>query len=396
MGVERYVIEAVIREGRSHRDVARSTGVSKAWVTRLVARYRQGGYKAVEPRSRRPHTCAHATSPDMQKAILNTRQQLEDAGHDCGPQTIWHHLKRTHSDVPSLSTIWRILKRNDLVIPEPHKRPRCSFVRFEASLPNQMWQSDFTHWHLDDGSDVEILNYLDDHSRLLLGCQVFSRVKGADVVQGFYSAGTEFGFPASLLTDNGAVYTGKSRKGKIFLESELERLGILFKHSRPYHPQTCGKVERFHQTLKRFLAKQPPATSLPELQRQLDIFRAYYNHHRPHRALNGNTPITAFHARIHAQPTKPIPTTHFRVRQDKVSADGKVTLRHMSRLLHIGIGRAHKHQAIRLLIADDQVRVISEEGELIREFTIDPSRNYQPQTQPEIGHHLLRQTGTMS
>lgn len=379
MGVAHYVIEAVIREGRSHREVAKAAGVSKAWVTKLVHRYREGGEAALERRSRRPRSCSHAVAPDLQQAILALRAELSAAGHDSGAQTIWHHLKRTHTDVPSVSSIWRILKRNDLVVPEPHKRPKSSFIRFEASLPNEMWQSDFTHWHLADGSDVEILNFLDDHSRFLLGCEVFSRVKGADVVQGFYNAGNRHSFPASMLTDNGAVYTGKSRRGKIFLESELERMGIVFKHSTPYHPQTCGKVERFHQTLKRFLAKQPPAETLNDLQLQLDFFRDYYNTQRPHRALSGNTPAHAFAARLKARPANPVPTAHFRVRQDKVCAEGTVSLRYMSKLIHIGVGRAYKHQPIRLLVINDHVRVITEAGELIRELVIDPSRNYQRQ-----------------
>jgi transposase InsO family protein len=396
MGVEHYVIEAVLRDGRSHREVARSAGVSKAWVTKLVARYREGGVPALEPRSRRPRSCPHAVAADIQSAILELRQQLERAGYDSGPHTIAHHLRLQHPDVPSVATIWRILKRQGLITAQPHKRPRCSFVRFEAALPNQMWQSDFTHWQLADGSGVEILNYLDDHSRLLLACDVFPTVKGLDVVQTFYAATERHGLPAALLTDNGAVFTAKSRQGKGLLESELERLGIRYTNSRPYHPQTCGKVERLHQTLKKYLAKQAPAASLAVLQLQLDTFRAYYNHHRPHRDLHGDTPLVAFNARLKAHPTPAQPAIHCRVRKDRVDTEGKVTLRYMSRLFHIGVGRAFKHQPIRLLIADRQVRILTEDGTLIRELTLDPSRKYQPQQPARIGHYHLRQTGTMT
>jgi len=396
MGVERYVIEAVVREGRSHREVARRAGVSKAWVTKLVARYREGGEPALEPRSRRPRSCPHAVAPDMQQAIRELRHQLDAAGYDSGPQTIAHHLRLLHPEIPSLATIWRILKRHGLITPQPQKQPRCSFKRFEADLPNQMWQADFTHWQLADGSGVEILNYLDDHSRLLLACDAFDTVKGLDVVEVFYAATDAYGLPASLLTDNGAVFTARSRHGKGLLESELERLGIRYTNSRPYHPQTCGKVERFHQTLKRYLAKQAPAPSLAVLQLQLDTLRAYYNDHRPHRALHGTTPLVAYNARLKAHPSPAEPAVHCRVRQDRVSAEGKVTLRYRGRLFHIGIGRAYKHQAIRLLIADRHVRILTEDGELIRELTLDPTRNYQPQQPTHIGHYHLRQTGTMS
>ncbi|MGH7610825.1 MAG: IS481 family transposase, partial [Candidatus Dormibacteria bacterium] len=349
MGVERYVVEAVVREGRSHREVARSAGVSKAWVTKLVSRYRTGGYEALEPRSRRPRTCTHAAAPEIQAAIIELRQDLDAAGHDCGPHTIAYHLGLNRPDVPSVATIWRILKRHGLITPQSQKRPKSSLIRFEADLPNQMWQGDTTHWHLADGTDVEILNYLDDHSRMLMACDAFKTTKALDVVQTFYQAAEPYGFPAALLTDNGAIFSGKSRGGKVLLETELERLGIVFKHSTPYHPQTCGKVERFHQTLKRFLAKQPPAPTRAVLQLQLDTFRSYYNHHRPHRALQGQTPLFAFNARLRAHPTAAASPTHFRVRHDRVDHHGRVTLRYLSRLHHIGLGAAYRGLSVHLL-----------------------------------------------
>jgi transposase InsO family protein len=396
MGVEHYVVEAVVREGRSRREVARSTGLSKAWVDKLVARYLEGGLEALTPRSRRPKSCPHATTPDVQAAILELRHRLGDAGHDNGPHTIAHHLRARVDVVPSVATIWRILKRHGEITPQPQKRPKSSFIRFEAALPNEMWQGDTTHWRLVDGSDVEILNYIDDHSRLLVAAVAFHTVKGADVVQVFYSAAEQHGFPASLLTDNGAVFTGASRKGKVLLESELDRLGIVVKHSTPYHPQTCGKVERFHQTLKRFLAKQTPAPSLTHLQLQLDTFRAYYNHHRPHRALHGQTPLVAFHARLKAHPAGASSLTHFRVRTDRTDLKGTVTLRYLSRLRHVPLGRAHKHQPVTLLVAGRHVRVVAEDGSLLRELTLDPQRDYQPLGAPTLGHHDVRQVATIS
>jgi hypothetical protein len=263
-----------------------------------------------------------------------------------------------------------------------------------------MWQSDLTHWQLGDDTGVEILNYIDDHSRFALACDAFFTVKGLDVVNTFHVAAHANGFPASLLTDNGAVFTGRTRKGKVLLESELERLGIVNKNSRPYHPQTCGKVERFHQTLKRYLGKQPPAASLAELQLQLDTFRAYYNHHRPHRALNGQTPLMAFNARLKAHPEEPHVAPHLRVRHDTVDKSGRVTLRYLSRLRHIGIGRFYIGARITLLVAGPHIRVVDEHGNLIRELTIDPARDYQPLGtpcgRPKIGHYVPRQVGTIT
>jgi transposase InsO family protein len=396
MGLERYVVDAVVLERRNPRELARLHGVSKSWIYALLARFREGGYDALTPRSRRPRSCSHAVNTEVQAAIIRLRHQLHDAGHDAGAATIAHHLGLTGCPVPSVATIWRILSRHGLVTPQPHKRPRCSFVRFEAALPNEMWQADTTHWHLADGTDVEILNVLDDHSRLLVASDTCTTTKAADVVETFHAAAQQHGYPAALLTDNGAVFTGKSRNGKVLLESELERLGIVAKHSTPYHPQTCGKVERFHQTLKRYLAKQSPAATLAHLQVQLDGFRAYYNHHRPHRALQGRTPLVAFHARLHARPAGPPPVTHFRVRRDIVDTTGCVTLRYLSRLHHIGLGRAHAGQPVRLLVANKHVRVIREDGSLIRELILDPNRDYQPRSAPRLVHDLVRQVSTMS
>ena len=380
MGMARYVVDAVVLEGRSVRDVARAHGLSKTWIYELLGRYRAGGYEALEPRSRRPQKCPHQTPPELVEEILRLRKELGQAGHDCGPATIRYHLASRREDVPCRATIWRILKRQGLIVPQPQKRPRCSLIRFEAQLPNELWQADITAWQLSDGQPAEILNLIDDHSRLFLGSDAYQRVKAADVVESFHKAAQLHGLPHSLLSDNGAVFTGASRRGKVLLEAELERLGIAFKNSRPYHPQTCGKVERLHQTLKRYLAKQPPAQKLGELQTQLDAFAHYYNDIRPHRALGGQTPLQAYSARIKARPAGSTPATHFRVREDKVDKTGRVTLRYDSRLYHIGLGRAHKGRKVKLLVADLDIRVIDLDGQLIRELTLDPTRDYQPLT----------------
>jgi len=374
----RYVVDAVVREGRSPTELARSHGLSRTWIYELVKRFRQGGYEALEPRSRRPKRCPHQYGPEVEATVLLLRGQLAAAGHDSGAATIAHHLARYGQPVPAVSTIWRILSRHGLIVPEPHKRPRSSFIRFEAELPNQLWQTDATHWELNAERSVEILNMVDDHSRLCVASVAFATVKAADVVAVFHDAAAAHGYPETLLSDNAAVFSGASRKGKVLLETELERLGIRASHATPYHPQTCGKVERFHQSLKRFLARQAPARSLAHLQLQLDTFRAYYNQQRPHRALDGRTPLVAWTARLKAGPRGEAPAVHYRVRQDRVGANGTVTLRYQSKLRHIPVGSAHKHQAVRLLIAGANVRIVREDGLLLRELMIDPRCDYQP------------------
>jgi transposase InsO family protein len=376
------VVDAVVVEGRGVREVARAHGVSKTWVSVQLARYREGGYEALAPRSRAPHSRPNRTPVDLEDAIVRLRKDLVDAGLDGGARTIHWHLAQVRPDCPSTSTIWRVLSRRGFIDPEPKKRPQSSLIRFEAALPNECWQADVTHWSLRNGRDVEILDFIDDHSRLVVAAKVLAVTKVADVVETFEEAAGRWGYPASVLTDNGAIFTGGPRKGTTVFESLLGQLGIVYKHSRPYHPQTCGKIERWHQTLKLYLAKQPRARSIPELQRQVDRFLATYNEQRPHSARGDRTPKDAFDSLDKARPGDPVAGTHFRVRSDKVDSCGKVTLRHDSQLFHIGIGRRWKGTKIRLYVADLDVRIMTLDGTLLRQFTLDPTRRYQPSGLP--------------
>ncbi len=395
-GLGRYIVDAVVLEHRSPTQLARDHGISKRWVFALLRRFKEGGYPALEPRSRRPKSCPHQVEAEVQQLIVKLRNELTAAGHDAGPETIAYHLKGQVDKVPSVASVWRILKRNRLITPQPHKRPKSSFIRFEATLPNETWQLDSTPWQLADNSPVEILNFLDDKSRLALASKALVTVKSADPVHVLHSASNTFGLPASLLSDNAAVFTGRSRRGKVLLELELERLGIIFKHSTPYHPQTCGKVERFHQTVKRFLRMQAPAHSIAELQFQLDAFRDYYNHRRPHRALNRQTPLAVFNELLKAKPAQQLSPIDHRVRHDKIDSFGRVTLRYLGRLRHIPVGTAHKNRKVHLLVAGPDVRIITEDGELIRALTLDPTRNYQPLGGQSPVHNVLQQACTMS
>ena len=378
MQKNRIIVTSVVVEGRSKAEVAKDYGVTYRWVHTLVSRYLAGGWDAIEPRSRRPLTSPTKTSPEIEGAILALRKSLQKSGHDAGPHTIAVHLHRQHGSSPAVSTIWKVLTCHELIVPEPKKRPRSSYLRFQAELPNETWQSDFTHWRLQDGTGVEILTFLDDHSRLALSVTAYPVVTVHRVLDQFRRTVAEFGPPASTLTDNGLVFTTRVRGGKNTFENELNLLGIDQKNGRPNHPQTQGKVERFQQTLKKWLRAQPPAEAIEHLQAQLDSFRDYYNTIRPHRSLDRRTPAQTYNARSKAVPAGT--DGHWRIRDDRVDDSGSITLRFNSRLHHIGIGRAHKHERVRVLIHNHDIRIINPAtGELLRELTLDPTRDYQPQ-----------------
>lgn len=379
MSKARVIVTAVVVEKRPKSEVARDYGVSRYWVQQLVARFLAEGDAALEPRSRRPKSNPARVDELIEERIVELRKELDGQGFDAGPATIAFHLEQeTGRPPPALSTIWRILKRRGFITAQPRKRPKSSYIRFQAEQPNECWQADFTHWQLADGTEVEILNFVDDHSRLALACTAYRVVTGPAVVDCFRQTCSVYGLPASTLTDNGTVFTGRFVSGRNAFEAELASLHIVQKNSRPYHPQTCGKVERFHDTVKKYLRKQRPAHSLPQLQTQLDAFRDYYNTRRPHRSLNRTTPATAYAARPKLGPDNTTPTAHFRFRTDKVDRDGKLTLRHNGRLHHIGIGAEHRHTPVRMLIDELHIRIITFDGELIRELLLDPTRDYQP------------------
>jgi transposase InsO family protein len=378
------VVTAVLVEGRSKSEVARQYGVSRRWVITLVQRYLTEGDAGLEPRSRRPLTSPRQTPREVENEVVKIRKELDRGGHEAGAATIAFHLTQRRGCSPAVSTIWRILVDRGFVTPQPHKRPKSSYLRFAACQPNERWQADVTHWALGDGTNVEILNWIDDHSRLCLDSHPLRVFTSPDVERRFRDIAQRYGQPASLLTDNGAVFTGRSRGGgRVALEITLHEQGISFRHSRPYHPQTCGKVERFHQTLKKWLNHQPPPPTLRGLQRQLDAFRAYYNEVRPHRALNRRTPATAYTARPKAVPTgTPLHAGHWRIRHDRIDTSGVFTLRHNSRLHHIGVGRPHAGTDVLVLVHDLDIRVLTTDGALIRDLHLDPTKDYQPQPKP--------------
>jgi transposase InsO family protein len=386
MSKARVAVLKVVTKELSVTAAAAQYGYSRQHLHRLLARYKAGGLEAVDPRSRRPRSNSAATPQALRERIVDLRLQLTKDGLDAGPVTIAWHLEQAGHRPPSTSTIRRILHAAALVTPEPRKRPRSSYRRFAAAQPNECWQSDFTHWHLADHTDVEILNWLDDHSRYLLGCTPHTPVTGDLVTSTFLVVADTHGFPASTLTDNGRVYTARFGGGKNSFEYLLALLGITQKNGHPGHPQTQGKIERFHQTLKKWLAQQPPAPTLADLQTQLDTFRELYNHQRPHRELGRRTPASAYTALPKAAPTGPPTPGHYRLRYDRLDPTGKMSFRRAGRMHHLGIGANHARKRVLAIADDTTVTVIElETSEILSTHHIEPTKTYWRNQQKDPG-----------
>jgi transposase InsO family protein len=395
MSKARLVLTALLVDQQTPAQIAARYGVHRSWIYKLKARYDAEGEAAFEPRSRRPTTSPTAIASATVALIIELRSTLASAGLDAGPDTIAWHLTHHHGITVSAATISRTLTRAGLVTPQPAKRPKASYQRFQAELPNECWQADFTHYRPTrpdgtQGPDTEILSWLDDCTRYALSVTAHRRVTGPIVHASFLAAIARHGTPAATLTDNGMVFTTRlagGKGGRNALETELASLGVTQKNARPNHPSTCGKVERFQQTLKRWLAAQPvqPAT-IGQLQRLLDAFTEQYNRHRPHRALaHQATPAAVYTSLPKAHPSSiNASNAHARVRRDRIDDAGCVTLRVAGRLHHIGIGRTHSRTHVILLVQDLDIRVINAAtGELLRELVLDPTRDYQPTGAPK-------------
>lgn len=387
MSKARLVITAVLIEGRSQSQVARDYGVSQSWISKLIKRYTYEGEAAFQPRSRRPHTSPTRLPQATIDLIVALRTELDSKGLDAGPHTIAWHLEHHHRLQVSVASISRHLTAAGLVQPQPHKRPKSSYIRFAAEQPNERWQADFTHWRLAGGTHVEILCWIDDHSRYAISLTAHRRITTPIVLTEFRNAIAHHGIPHSTLTDNGMVFTTRlagGRGGRNKFEAELRHLGVHQINSTPNHPTTCGKIERLHQTLKKWLQAQPRAATITELQTQLDAFTDEYNHRRPHRSLpHRATPATIYTSRPKADPATRI-DTHDRVRTDRIGETGNVTLRVNGRLHHIGVGRIHHRTRVLILVQDLDIKIINAAtGEVLRDFTLDPTRDYQPTGAPK-------------
>lgn len=353
----------------------RAQGISRETFYVWRRRYEAEGLAGLTARSRAPRSSPHRIGAELEELIVALRKELEDKGVDHGPSTIqWHLGRRGLRAVPSVATIWRVLVRRGFVVAEPRKRPKSSYRRFEATAPNELWQADCIDWVIASGP-VKIMSFLDDHSRVALRVKVLPDATSDATWEVFCEACVDWGVPLGQLTDNALNFSGKLRGFEVRFERELRAIGVVPKTSRPYHPQTCGKVERFQQTLKKWLRRQPLAWDLAELQAQLDRFVDYYNHQRPHRGIGRITPAERWAATPPAINLGVVLPSPAQRTTSVVAGNGVVA----AGPLRIGIGIAWTGHTATIHYDDTHFAVFIDHR-LVRAATIDTTRRYQGTT----------------
>lgn len=367
-----------LQRGVDVRALCAAEGVVRSVLYGWRRRYLEGGAEALAPRSRRPHRSPGQIPAAVEDEIVRLRKELSDAGLDAGPLSIGWHLDQQGGrwKVPSKATIGRVLSRRGLVTAQPQKRPRSSWRRFEWPRPNDLWQGDMTQWSPAGGTGFEIIDFLDDHSRFVPALAAFDRpVTCEDTSTVFEQACESVGAPARLVTDNGLIFTGNQLGFEVVFETRIRALGVHQISSSPYHPQTCGKLERFHQTLKKHLATLDPARSVVELQAQLDAFRDIYNHQRPHQGISRAVPAQRYLTQPRSGPLTEIPDRPPLIVTGIVSSAGHLSLGGKWR---IGVGTRWAGTRITIIQTGLHLQLFDPDNRLIRELDIDPNRRYQP------------------
>jgi len=383
------MILAAEQPGVSVTALCAELGVHRDTFYEWRRRFRKDGLDGLVERSRRPGESPNATPADVENEIVRLRKELPVEN---GADVIGWHMRRAGWDaVPSDRTIHRILVRRGMVTPQPQKRPKSAWRQFEFDRPNECWQIDATDWRLRGGDTVTIMDIIDDHSRVVTSLRAGNAgATTALALETVFDAGRRWGLPAMVLSDNGSCFTGRDADHVSEFESTLAAAGIKVIHSRPYHPQTCGKIERLHQTLKRSLRADGPAHDILELQRQLDAFAERYNHHRRHAAA-GEMTLAERHASTTAATPASEPIDLARPARITISAvavepNGTISI---AGLWRTSVGTEHVGRRLTVLRYGDHAAII-DGSNVLAAVHLDPNRRYIPSGRPRGGPRRRR------
>lgn len=354
-------------------EVCADLGISRQTYYKYRRRFQAEGWDGLEPRSRRPLSSPRRTDLATVAKIIDARKLLDDEGWDNGAWSIQQRLAFDGHQPPSQRTIHRILVREGLVEPEPRKRPHSSRRRFQFPASHDCWQLDAATFHLADGQEVVVFQLTDDHSRLEVASLAWSREDTEGAWRCLEAGIASYGRPRMVLTDNSLAFSGKPHGFLVSFERNLRSLGINPITSRPLNPQTCGKNERIHRTLRRWLSRQPTPTTLADLQHLMDRWRTAYND-RPHQSLHGSTP---HHAELAGRRHNPAPQhaldQPIEVSHHTVNHRGYVKLRGYT----IALGARYRHLPITVFHQHGHILAFHQET-LICDLQLDPTTRYQP------------------
>lgn len=366
------MLVATLPESANLSAWCRKLGISRQTAHKWRRRFRAEGAAGLTDRSRAPQVVHGRTEPALEDLVVALRKQLAETGLDHGPASIRDRLVADHDLQIADATVWRILTRRGQINPHPAKRPRSSWKRFNRDRPNECWQGDDTHSVLAGGQEVRIINVLDDHSRLNVDSLAVAQCCSPLIWESFCRGVSRWGVPAEFLNDNGRAWISGEGSEPVVFQANLAHLGVHQIHSQPYHPQTCGKVERFHQTQRRWLDAHPQAATIAELQEQLDAFRAIYNEQRPHRGIGRRTPASVWAEKAPATPPRSAregPTT---ITSCRAGSNGEIR---PARRLRVLLGVEWAGASVTVIRRDDRATVVDAvTAEIIREIHLEPGR----------------------
>jgi transposase InsO family protein len=363
------------RTGETVAQICRRYGISRQTWYRYRRRYLAEGLDGLEDRARAPFRSPGQIDAELELEICRLRKDH----WRWGARRIHAELARKGMSPPAVSTIHRALVRNHLVALRPPRRPKA-LKRFEREVSNDLWQIDATRVRLSNRRTAWVLDAIDDHSRYLLAAVAAWSPTGEAAWDCFELAASRYGLPRQVLSDNALSFTGRLHRVEVEFERSLKELGVSLINSGPYHPETLGKLERFHKTLKAWLADEGPPYDLDHLQELLDGFRHHYNRERPHQGIGNLTPAERF---IFRSPVAEAVSTGVDDRGEPVYPP-RALVRKVTSVGNIGylgiqitIGRRWAHGRVRILPVGNLVHIYYGE-ELIRVVALEPGARYAP------------------
>lgn len=359
--------------------------ISRSGFYEIRARARaEGPQAALLPRPRSvPDPHPQAVDVAVEDLAVTVRKRLADQGLDHGPVTVAHEMRLLGVQAPAVSTLARIFTRRGMVTPQPQKKPKTAWRRFEFAMVHECWQLDAFDWFLADGSSVAIFQLLDDKSRVLVASRVAEGERSADAMAVVRAGIDRFQVPCLLLSDNGTAFNQTRMGRRSQLVTMVKNLGCKPITGMPGHPQTQGKDERVHQTLQKWLTARPAAETIEDLAEIVDAFDEYYNHRRAHQSLGMRTPAHVLADGPVAIPPLPSPTAFtpisaVRARRNRVAYNGNVAAAGVL----VNAGSEHAGTIVTVIDSGSTVNVFDAQGIHIRSIVIEPGRTYYGNGQP--------------